>query len=246
MGIAGTAMQANAASKVKDRLNWLAETPGIDLGQQTQEAGRLASGTQALESQRNAFNATELKKMLEGSIPGYSAAQKQRMMNTQALLSGDIPPDVAENIQRSSVAKSLEGGYGGSGAGRNLTARDLGVTSLGLMGQGNQQFSGIIGSTPRAPLADYTWSPQQIENIRANELDRKLKMQWMASQAPGKTQIWGKQLQTVGDQIGLGALGNMGGGKGGGNGSGAYIGGTGWQGTSMQDNSDTAMRYGGV
>ena len=46
------------------------------------------------------------------------------------MLSGNLPSDVASGVLRSGAAKALQGGYGGSQLGRNLTLRDLGKNSL--------------------------------------------------------------------------------------------------------------------
>lgn len=220
MGIAGTSMQANAASQRKSALRRIAETPGLDVGASTTEAKNLASGTQELERQRNQFNAAELQKMLETSIPGYAAGQKLRVQNATDFLRGEIPVDVQQQIQRSTTARALEGGYGGSGMGRNLTARDLGLTSVDLMGRGAQQFAGIIGSTPMASLANYTWSPQQIAALREQERRDRMAASFAAEQAIGGSELWGRQLQQVGDKIGMSAIGGGAAGGGGGGGGG--------------------------
>ena len=57
--------------------------------------------------------------------------------NAAALMSGRISADVQANLSRSGAMKALQGGYGaGTMMGRNLQARDLGLTSLDLMKQG--------------------------------------------------------------------------------------------------------------
>lgn len=233
MAIGGTALQANAAGQTKRALRRIAETPGLDLEAQTAEARRLQAGTQALESARNRFNADELNAMLERSIPGYAQGQKQRIGNAESLMRGEIPMDVQQQVARGSAAHALEGGYGGSGFGRNLEARDLGLTSLDLMGRGGQQFSGIIGSTPVGPLANYTWSPKEVADWREKDRLNRMAASFAAEQAPGFSMVWGRQLQQAGDQLG-GAGGGGGGrspsaysGRLGGGGSGSYMNGSG-------------------
>lgn len=206
MAIGGTAMAANSAGQTKRALRRIAETPGLDLGAQYTEAGNLMPRAQQLESKRNQFNAGELNKMLETSIPGYATGQSLRTNNALAKLRGEIPLDVQQQIARSAAAKSLEGGYGGSGAGRNLLARDLGLTSLDLTGQGAQEFGGILGSTPMAKMADYDMSPEQVSQLRSQERAMKMQAQFAAEQQPGKSAVWGKQLQSAGDSIGMAGL----------------------------------------
>ena len=60
-----------------------------------------------------------------------------------------------------------------SQAGRNLEARDIATTSIGLQQAGNQQFSNILGTTPLAPLSNYEFTPQMIASIRADERAKK-------------------------------------------------------------------------
>lgn len=51
-------------------------------------------------------------------------------------LSGEVPQDVQDAIQRSTAYQSLAGGFGGSPMANALTARDLGLTSLDLQQRG--------------------------------------------------------------------------------------------------------------
>jgi len=206
MAIGGTSMLANSAGQTKRALRRIAETPGLDLGAQYTEAESLMPRAQQLESKRNQFNVAELNKMLETSIPGYATAQGLRTNNAMAKLRGEIPLDVQQQLARSSAARSLEGGYGGSGMARNLTARDLGLTSLNLTGQGAQEFAGILGSTPMARQADFVMTPEEIAAMRAQERAMKMQASFAAEQQPGKSAVWGKQLQTVGDTVGMGGL----------------------------------------
>lgn len=207
MAIGGTALQANAAGQTKRALRRIAETPGLDLDAQTAEARRLQTGTQQMESERNRFNADELNKMLEASVPGYAGGQTQRIKQAMAFMRGEIPQDVQAQIARSGAARAAEGGYADSGFGRNLVARDFGLTSLGLMEKGADQFGNIIGSTPRAALVDYGWSPQSVAALRAKERSDRMAASFAAEGAPGFSQVWGKQLQQAGDSIGGTALG---------------------------------------
>lgn len=76
-------------------------------------------------------------------LPGFSDTLKQGQSTTQQmladaapLLQGEIPQDVKDQIQRSDAYQALSGGYAGSGMAHSLTARDLGLTSLDLMGRG--------------------------------------------------------------------------------------------------------------
>jgi hypothetical protein len=59
--------------------------------------------------------------------------------NASAMMSGRIGADVQANLARSGAFRALNGGFGAdSSMGRNLQARDLGLTSLDLMSRGDQ------------------------------------------------------------------------------------------------------------
>lgn len=200
MGV-GTLMGANAASKTKKELRRIAETPGIDVGAQYSELSNLAPQAEGLEARRNVFNTEQLQSILESSIPGYSESQTQRTKNAAALLRGELPPDVMEAVWRGGAAKALGGGFAGSGAGRNLVARDLGRTSLDLMNLGGQQFAGILGSTPMARPVNYSLSPEQLIGLRSGERSQRMQAETTAAAAPGATAVWGQGLQSMGKSL---------------------------------------------
>lgn len=89
-----------------------------------------------LTSITNTFNQGELRRMLRTAIPNYDALVGKQGEVIGTMLSGQLPADVVSQIQRNSAEKSGAGGYGGSGMGRNLEARDLGLNSLQLTQQG--------------------------------------------------------------------------------------------------------------
>lgn len=93
-------------------------------------------GAEALASGVNSFNLDQLEKMLQTSIPDYEKIKDATSSNILDELHGKLPGDVSDAISRSGAAKALSGGYGGSGMHGDLVARDLGMTSLGLIDKG--------------------------------------------------------------------------------------------------------------
>lgn len=79
--------------------------------------------------------------MLDRAAPTWRDERDQAAKVNASLLKGEVPPDVRQALARSGAATALQGGFGGSGMSRNMGARDLGLTSLDLMqqGQGNSQ-----------------------------------------------------------------------------------------------------------
>lgn len=198
---------ASAASKRKKALASIANTPGVSLADVTGEAGAAMPGTEALETRRNEFARNELRKMLGETIPGYEEGQEQRAGTALSLMRGEIPADVQDLIQRRAAGQAVGGGYGGSTVGRNLVARDLGRTSLDLMGLGQQQFANILGTTPRPEMASYVLSPAQILALRSGERAQKMQAMTGAAMAPGASDTAAAGLgATGGSLLGLGGL----------------------------------------
>lgn len=127
--------------------NW----KNIRLGEQQQQAIQnnitALPGAENLSSQTTQFNLDQIQKMLEFGMPNYQEITSQATDNISSWLRGEIPADVASAVQTSSAGRSLAGGYGGTGMGRNLEARDLGLTSLDLMSRGQSSAESWMKTT---------------------------------------------------------------------------------------------------
>jgi hypothetical protein len=103
-----------------------------------QPATELAQKTTAAEQ-------SQLEAQLRRAIPGYDQLVQQAGANIGAALRGEISPEVSAQVQRSTAGRALSGGFGaGSGFGRALTARDLGLTGMQLQNQGLAQAQNFI------------------------------------------------------------------------------------------------------
>jgi len=231
VGGIGAAVGANQASKDRKAARAAANMPGLDIASAIGEAEQLTPRTRELEAQRNAFARAQLLESLGIQVPGYQEAQAQRTQNALALLRGELPPDVLAQVQRQAAARSLAGGYAGSQAAANLTARDIGRTSLALQQAGGQQFANILGTTPLAQMANYEFTPQMIANIRAEERAKKQAGLMGVTTMPSAGGIATGYLGSLGSgltNLGFGALGQggfkTGGGGGGNNWSGPGVG----------------------
>ena len=86
-----------------------------------------------------------LEAQLRRAIPGYDQLIQQAGKNIGAALRGELSPEVSAQVQRSTAGRALSGGFGaGSGFGRSLTARDLGLTSMQIQNQGLNQAQNFI------------------------------------------------------------------------------------------------------
>ena len=106
----GMGLQASSASSARKQARQAAETPGLDIPALIGESEQLAPRTRELEAQRNEFARAQLLESLGIQIPGYQEGQAQRTQNALALLRGELPPDVAAQVQRQAAGRALTGG----------------------------------------------------------------------------------------------------------------------------------------
>jgi len=81
----------------------------------------------------------------DSAMPGYKQNMQKANDITSNYLAGKIPQDVVDQIFRSSAAKGFATGLYGGGIGRNIVARDLGLTSLQLQSAG----AGLLDQTAK-------------------------------------------------------------------------------------------------
>ena len=177
------------------------------LGQAEQLASRVNEGAQE-----------RLLKSLQAAIPGYQEMVGQTSANIQANLAGQIPEDVQRAIQRAGAAKGVAGGFAGSQFGRNLTARDLGLTSLQLMNQGVQQSNQFLANArqnltaPQFDVSNMFVSPAQQLQVTAQNRANQYNAEWLQRQLSA-AQSWQTIVGSGLNQFGqsLGSMGSLGG-----------------------------------
>jgi hypothetical protein len=87
---------------------------------------------------------SNFKAALDAVVPGASA---QIASNLSSLLKGELSKEVVDQIRRTSAEANLSQGRFGEAAG-NRTARDLGLTSVGLMDKGAAQLKALMPDMP--------------------------------------------------------------------------------------------------
>ena len=199
--LAGGAMSASSASASRRQARDAANLPGIDIGQVMGESSLNAPRAREMEAERNAISRDQLLESLGIQIPGYQQGQAQRTLNAMSLLRGELPPDVAAQIQRKAAGQAVQGGYAGSAAGRNLVARDIGRSSLDMSNLGAQQFANILGTTPMAPLANYEFTPQQIASLRGGERGAQQQALLGVAGMPSATGVAGQAFGSLGSGL---------------------------------------------
>ena len=107
-------------------------------------------------------------------LSGISGATGNLVDEAGQLIQGVIPKDVMQRIYSSSAAQNLASGLMGAPGGIANTARNLGLTSLDLIGQGanllgsaQQRWSqlGNFAQTTMAPVQNMLVSPEQQFNV---------------------------------------------------------------------------------
>jgi len=163
----------------------------------------------------NLKNYDAVTALLNKIIPNFSETVSTGMGNALSELRGELPDDVAAQIQRSSAYKALQGGYGGTGMSKALTARDLGLTSLNLTQMGNNT------AQVWSQIAEGGYSPWEVstgqqagttaENNAGIQGNKQLKFNVAASPDPAVAGHFALD-QHIGDQFmsfGLGAAGGL-------------------------------------
>lgn len=213
-GIAGGALMIGGAAMSAGRRVRVPELRRVDTAREQRESIRqnLAAIEPAAELSRKATEADQstLEAQLRRAIPGYDRLISQASSNIGSALRGELSPEVTQQVQRSTAGRALMSGAGaGSGFGRALTARDLGLTSLNLQQQGLNQAMGFIqnqrstGMVQPFSVSSMFVSPSQRINLALQENTMQLNRDMMAAQEAAKPD---PMMAAIG-----GSLSNMGG-----------------------------------
>lgn len=177
----------------------------IDLAQQQLDtaAGNLGVLPQAEEmgGQVNQFLRGERAKTLAG-IPGLSDLESLQTGNLRSWLRGELPADVAAQVQRRANSQAFAGGYGGSGMAQNLEARDLGLNSLQLM-QSAMPLAGAYTSReaamrqiPEFNPASMFLDPMRAAQFNAQQANQQFQRDWLANRVAAQPDPWQQTLMS--------------------------------------------------
>ena len=128
------------------------------------------------------------------------------------------PDVVLPNIQNSAAGKSLGEGIAGSGASRDLVARDLGLTSLNLMETGMQTAQKWVGEMasieePSMMKVESMFvSPEQQYQATNEQNTQQFQRNWMQSQVNAMPDPVSSGIMSMAQSM----IGSMRGGSGGG------------------------------
>jgi len=136
------------------------------------------------------------KQQYEQMLPGLGAGLKAIGQVANQQIAGQIPLDVAQQIGRSSAAAKLGAGIAGGGLGRNLTARDLGLSSLQLQQSGADLLAKSSNLAQQAMQAMSPIAPGQVfgEAVNQASINQQIGNQnalnaWQSQATPGQFDV---------------------------------------------------------
>lgn len=134
----------------------------------------------------NKLGGDELIAGMERISPGITQTMGQSTKVMQSWLKGELPQDVQDSIINAGAASGVEGGFAGSSFGRNLVARDLGLTSLNLMDKGltaAERWTSMIGQmTPKFDYSGLMVTPSQALQVDEFNTQNQWNRDWLANQ----------------------------------------------------------------
>lgn len=157
--------------------------------------------SEQIATQVDLFNQQQVDQMLTHVIPNYQAIAGNIGKNIASLTAGQIPGDVAEAVAQSAASQALGGGYGGTGAGRSLQARDLGLTSLQLTAQGLNsaeswmRTAGALYQPGNFNVSSMFITPGQQASFDVEERNAQFQQQWMQNQIAAQPAMWAQDFK---------------------------------------------------
>ena len=234
------------------------EVPGLTPIDPTQTAGQTIAGNlsnlseaERLAAAVNASRRRQGTAALEAVAPGASKILASGTQTIAQMLKGQIPEDVALQVQQRAASQALGGGYGGTGMSGALTARDLGLTSLNLVQQGlstaESWLSGALQLTQPGGFFDVSsmmFTPQERLQFDVAERNAQFQRNLLYNQveaAPDPaTAALGREVDRFFNTIAAAGMMAAGGAMGGGGGAGMASGMMGsWQGKPISPGNST-------
>jgi hypothetical protein len=138
----------------------------IPMGDYAQQYQQTLGGAQNIfgnaTAANNQFMTSQAVAPFLQNLPGYANQVGQRSENTLAMLKGEVPDDVINQISTQAAERGISGGVPQSPNANAAYLRALGLTSLDLMGEGSKQLSQSVADTPVPELFNPAslWAPQ--------------------------------------------------------------------------------------
>jgi len=175
--------------------------PEVSLPAEQRKAIQANLGAAPEAAKLATFSQEQINKMMEMAIPGFSGMRTQIASNIDALLRGEIPMDVSQQVKQQGAGKSLAGGFGGTDAASRLVARDLGLTSLGLTREGLSSAESWIQNMEQlfapsqALFTGMMITPQQQFAATTQERNLQYQQQWLQNQIEAMPAPWAEDFK---------------------------------------------------
>jgi hypothetical protein len=213
---------------------------------QTQTAQANLAGMPDFTKLAEAVNAARRKEgmaAMEAVTPGATDILASGTQSIAAMLKGQLPADVQKMVEQKAAEASMAGGFGGTGAGRALGARDLGLTSLSLVEKGldssQRWLSGALQLAQPGGFFDVSsmmFTPQEKLSFEVNERNLRYNRDLLAAQvkaAPDPaTAALGREVDRFFNTVAAAGVMAAGGAMGGGGAAAGMMGGAGGAGAS--------------
>jgi hypothetical protein len=134
-----------------------------------------------LAGQANQFMSGQANLALSRGLPGAGGLMRQSSQNILGLLRGQVPEDVTQQIQQRGAERGVAMGSPGSPNANAAWLRALGLTSLGLQQQGEQNLTGAVQRTPIPEI----WNPLSLYVPERTALAELQATQMKPNQIPG-------------------------------------------------------------
>lgn len=175
--------------------------PELKLGDEQQKAITANIAAAPGASKLAQLSQDQITKMIEQAVPGFEGIKTTASNNISSLLKGEIPTDVSAAVKRGSAGTSLAGGFGGTGASRNLVARDLGLVSLDLTQKGLSSAESWLKSMEQlyapseAIFSGMFVSPGQMASFDVEERNMQFERQWLQNQIEAMPAPWAEDMK---------------------------------------------------
>lgn len=163
---------------------------GISLSPPSNGAGGFTAGAPpdlaSLSDLINSINRNAQQASNAGRIPGGAGLEQQSSNNISSELSGQLPNDVIRQLTQSAAERGIATGAPGSDNANSSLLQALGLNSLQLQQQGQQNLSAADARNPGAPIFDPTsmlLTPYQAGQL--NNQNALLGLDWYKALHPG-------------------------------------------------------------
>lgn len=121
---------------------------------------------QNMASSMNQGAVQDRLKMLKEISPQWENQRNIADKSNMAMMKGEVPLDVQQAMARSNAYKSFQSGTSGSASAREGTlARDLGITSLGLVQRGQENAQNWLKTNQEIAMPDQVGAGDIMKNL---------------------------------------------------------------------------------